>query len=82
MASLPIATRDHHVLHRKDFHGRVFTLDEIREVVARFGLPGERWQREPSMLYDRFIEAQVWDDRPIKRFLRRETRGRQTRQSR
>ena len=74
MASLPIATQDHHARHRKDYHGRVFTLDEIGGVVARFGLPGERWQREPSMLYDRFIEAQVWDDRPIKRHLKQEMR--------
>ncbi len=67
MASLPIARQDDHVAHRKDYHGQVFTLCEITAVVARFGMPGDRWKTDPSMQYDRFIEVQVWDDRPIKR---------------
>jgi hypothetical protein len=53
----------------KDYHGVVFNLDEIRDVVARFGMPGDRWKTDPSMQYDRFIEVQVWDDGPIKRML-------------
>lgn len=69
MASLPIATRDDHLPHRKEYHGRVFTLGEIKDVVARFGMPGDRWKTDPSMRYDRFIEVQVWNDAPIKRFL-------------
>jgi hypothetical protein len=65
MASLPIATRDEHRAHRKPYHGQVFTLDEIRDVVAEFGMPGTRWETDPAMTYDRFIEVQVWDDRPL-----------------
>ena len=52
---------------------KVFTLPEIAAVVARFGLPGDRWKppsdrwkTEESMCYDRFIEVQVWDDRPLR----------------
>ena len=74
MASLPIATRDDHLVHRKDYHGRVFTLHEIKDVVARFEMPGDRWQADASMRYDRFIEVQVWDDEPIKLFLERNER--------
>ena len=70
MASLPIAKRDDQLLHRKEYHGQVFTLHEIKDVVAKFGLPGDRWMTDPSMRYDRFIEVQVWDDRPIKRVLK------------
>jgi hypothetical protein len=69
MASLPIATRDEHAFHRKDYHGQVFTLSEIERVVARFGLPEEQWKTDPTRTYDRFIEVQVWDDRPIERYL-------------
>ena len=69
MASLPIGTQPEHVALRKEYHGRVFTLDEIMDVAARFGMPGDRWQTDPSMRYDKFIEVQVWDDRPIKRVL-------------
>ena len=71
MASLPIATRDDLRLQRKRHHGQVFTLGEIEAVVAEFGMPGERWKTDPTMKYDKFIEVQVWDDRPIeKRLLR------------
>jgi hypothetical protein len=72
MASLAIAMRDDHLAQRRDYHGQVFTLREIGEVIARHGMPGERWKVEPSMQYDRFIEMQVWDNRPIGRFLDRE----------
>lgn len=71
MASLPIALSDDHLSCRKDYHGRVFTLDEIKAVVAEYGLPGERWKTDSSMRYDRFIEVQVWDDAPIGRYLER-----------
>jgi len=69
MASLAIATANDHRPHRKRCHGEVFTLDEIGSVVAEFGMPGERWRTDPAMKYDRFIEVQVWDDRPIRNWL-------------
>ena len=69
MASLPIATRDDHTFHRKSYHGQVFTLPEIKGVVSKFGLPGNRWKSDLTMEYDKFIEVQVWDDGPIKRVL-------------
>ena len=69
MASLPIATKEHHLPQRKTHHGQVLTLSEITEIVAEFGMLGDRWKREPSMVFDRFVEVQVWDDRPIRRYL-------------
>jgi hypothetical protein len=69
MASVAIARHDRHVHHRKDYHGQVFTLDEIQDVIARHGMPADRWKIEPSMQYDKFVEMQVWDDRPIRRLL-------------
>lgn len=80
MASLPLSRDDRLRAHRKAYHGKVFTLPEIAAVVARFGLPGDRWKpasdrwkppsdrwkTEESMCYDRFIEVQVWDDRPLR----------------
>jgi hypothetical protein len=65
MASLAIARRDEHLAQRKEYHGRVFSLPEMTEVIARHGMPGERWKTEPDMQYDRFIEMQLWDDRPV-----------------
>ncbi|MER8785254.1 MULTISPECIES: hypothetical protein [unclassified Mesorhizobium] len=69
MASLPIATLESHRLERRPYHGKVFTLGEIRRVVAEFGLPGEHWRSDYLRRFDRFIEVQVWDDRPILEFL-------------
>ena len=48
----------------KSWHGHVFTLAEITQVVARYGFP------DPTLSRDRrgpdaFIEVQVWDDRPL-----------------
>jgi hypothetical protein len=44
-----------------EFHGKDFTLPEIRQVVETMGLPGERWGTNlPSHLAN-YIEAQVWN---------------------
>jgi hypothetical protein len=72
MASVAIARYDRHVRHRNDYHGQVFTLNEIRDVIAIHGMPADRWKIEPSMQYDRFVEMQVWDDLPVRRLLGRD----------
>ncbi len=70
MASLPIAKREVHFGERQPYHGKVFTLDEVRLVVEEFGMPGDHWQTDNRRRFDRFIEVQVWDGRPILEFLR------------
>lgn len=69
MASLPIATEERHRVHRRPYHGQIFTLLEIRAVVAQFGLPGQGSENDTEAPYDTFIEVQLWDDRPIRAFL-------------
>lgn len=59
--------------HRKPQHGQVFTLAEIEDVVGKYGLPGMKWKEDPKWRIDRYIEVQVWDDRPIWEFLARKT---------
>jgi hypothetical protein len=68
MASLPLAGDEAHDADRRPYHGQVFTLDEIAEVVAKFGLPS-RQAAAGTNSYDRFIEMQVWDDGPLRRLL-------------
>jgi hypothetical protein len=46
MASLPLATHDRHLPERKPYHGKVFTLDRIRQVIEDHGLPGNQWQSD------------------------------------
>ncbi len=59
MASLPYAIREDLAADRRPYHGRVFTLEEIKTIVKEHGMPG------PT---ERFIEVQVWDERPILEF--------------
>ena len=70
MASLPLGAAEAHRPERQPYHGQVFTLAEIKDVIREFGLPGDRWKTDT---YDRFIEVQVWDDRPVRRFLKTRT---------
>ena len=69
MPSYNIPRQERGKPYLKPFHGRVFTKDEINEVIQTYGLPGDRWKVEEKWRYDRFIEAQIWDARPIERFL-------------
>jgi len=69
MASLPLGTREEHLACRQAYHGHVFTLSEIKAVMAKFGLRADRLNDDARLAYDKFIEVQVWDDAPIRRFL-------------
>ncbi|MGF1593539.1 MAG: hypothetical protein ACFCUW_09680 [Kiloniellaceae bacterium] len=72
MASLPLGKERGDSGDRKPYHGQVFTLAEIKDVVAAYGLPGDRWKTDPPLCYDRFIEVQVWDDRPVRDYLKQQ----------
>ncbi len=69
MASFNIPRTTRGKPYLKSFHSQVFTRDEITKIVQTYGLPGNRWKSEESWRYDRFIEAQIWDNRPIEKFL-------------
>lgn len=69
MTSHLFATRPDLAAERRDHHGRVFTLDEIRELVLRLGLPKPNWPRLPGARSDGYIEAQVWDAGPLRAYL-------------
>ena len=48
-----------------EYHGKVFTLCEIRSIVDASGLPGERWGMKLSSDLPNYIEAQVWNHEPL-----------------
>lgn len=68
MASLPLGTDVEHAGERKPYHGQVFTLDELRDVVSAFGMP-RRTRFAFGEGPDRFIEVQLWDDGPLRMLL-------------
>ena len=48
-----------------EYHGKVFTLSEIRSIVASLGLPGEKWGCNLPTSMPNYIEAQVWNHEPL-----------------
>jgi ribosomal protein L21E len=48
--------------YHPEYHGKVFRLTAIYEVIRLFGIPEKQWQTDMSRKYDIFIEAQVWED--------------------
>ncbi len=53
----------------RPYRGCVYTLAELPALVSAYGLPQE-WNAEGKLGPERYIEAQVWEDGPIVRFLR------------
>ena len=48
-----------------EYHGKVFTICEIRSIVEVNGLPGERWGMKLSSDLPNYIEAQIWNHEPL-----------------
>jgi hypothetical protein len=53
----------------KPYRGQVYTLAELPELIRLFGLPQEH-NPDGRLGPDRYIEAQVWDDEPLRQFLK------------
>jgi len=53
-------------------HERVFRIEELTEVIERYGLPPDEagdygdYHRD---LFERYVEVQVWSDEPLRAFL-------------
>jgi hypothetical protein len=62
MVSYWLRSQTHADYYHPEYHGQVFLLDEICQIINQFGIPDREWQTEESRKYDLFIEAQVWDD--------------------
>jgi hypothetical protein len=52
----------------KPYRKQVYTLSELPDVMHRYGMPQE-WNADGNYGPDRYIEAQVWDDRPLEKWL-------------
>ena len=53
-----------------DYHGKVFTLSEIRAIVEANGLPGEKWGSNLPSSLPNYVEAQVWKYEPLLEYKR------------
>lgn len=52
----------------KPYRRQVYTLFELPEVIRRYGLPQD-WNPDGARGPDRYIEAQVWSDEPLREWL-------------
>jgi hypothetical protein len=52
----------------KPYRRQVFTLQELPALVSAYGLP-QVWNADGHLGPDRYIEAQVWDDGPLKPYI-------------
>ena len=64
MVSYWLRTQTDQIFHQCAYHGKVFTLGEIIEIVEQFGMPSEAWRTDPTRKHDIFVEAQLWGDIP------------------
>ncbi|MEW7280025.1 hypothetical protein ABW636_15635 [Aquimarina sp. 2201CG1-2-11] len=56
-------------MYRKNCNGQVFLLSELSNLINEYGLPSEEKSRtEERLKYDKYIEAQVWDDEIVKEY--------------
>ncbi len=47
--------------YEPEYHGKVFTLEEIRGIIEEKGMPGEGWFTKMPKHYAHYIEAQAWN---------------------
>ena len=52
----------------KPYRGQVYTLAELPGLIEQYGLP-QVWNVEGKLGPDRYIEAQVWADEPLRPYL-------------
>ena len=54
----------------REYRKWLYTLEEIRQVIDRYGLPQD-WNRDGNYGPERYIEAQIWSDETINRYRRK-----------
>jgi hypothetical protein len=57
-----------HYRDGKPYREQVYTMRELGEIIRRYGLPQE-WNPDGKGGPERYIEAQIWDDTPLKEYL-------------
>jgi hypothetical protein len=57
----------------RPYHHRAFRIEELSEVIKRYGLPPDEpapvYQGYQNRIFEKYIEVQVWSDAPVEKFL-------------
>jgi hypothetical protein len=54
----------------KPYRGQIYTKEEIYKLIEEYGLPQE-WNGQGDKGPERYIEVQIWDDKPLMKYIRR-----------
>lgn len=54
---------------RRPYRGQVYTLQELPRLIETYGLP-QAWNADGQNGPERYIEAQIWDDEPLKKWIK------------
>jgi len=52
--------------YQEEYHGKVFTLNEINGIILKKGLPSKGWWGNLPKDFFHYIEAQVWNSERVK----------------
>lgn len=63
-----------HYQDGRSYRGQVYVLSELPLVIEEYGLP-QIWNKEGQYGPERYIEAQIWDDEPLKDYLKERSHG-------
>lgn len=56
----------------KPYRGKVYTLAELPALVLEYGLP-QIWNPDGKHGPERYVEAQIWEDEPLHRYLQEQS---------
>jgi hypothetical protein len=62
MISYWLKSQPDRIFYHPEYHGRVFCLSEVEDIISQFGIPNREWETDSARKYDIFIEAQVWEN--------------------
>lgn len=52
----------------KPYRNNIYCLNEIFDLISTYGYPQE-WNKDGKLGPERYIEAQVWDDEPVAKYI-------------
>ena len=65
--AFPVFSEAQHKMDDKEYRRKLYTYDEILTLISKYGLP-QNWNNEGLYGPERYIEAHVWSDNPIKNY--------------
>ena len=71
MVTLLMESQKNPACYQPDYHGKLFTRAEMLAIVAVKGLPEEGWETGAPERLAHYVEAQVWNLRPVRQHLER-----------